>query len=169
MRNKERQRCINMLLTIITNNDELCQDIEESIYNYTEEKMKEEGKNSTSGDAITLYSTKCREILNNLDQESHVGNNHLLLKLLQGQIKASRVAYMTPQELYPQIWKDSIDMVKQKENLLYNQKQQGTTIHKCDKCEKRNTTSILVQTRSIDEPATEFVTCLECGNRWRRN
>lgn len=37
----------------------------------------------------------------------------------------------------------------------------------CRKCKKRKTTYYSVQTRSADEPMTNFITCLSCGNRWK--
>lgn len=38
---------------------------------------------------------------------------------------------------------------------------------RCSKCNKRKTTYYSVQTRSADEPMTNFITCLNCGNRWK--
>lgn len=40
-------------------------------------------------------------------------------------------------------------------------------IFKCRKCGSRRTTYYSVQIRSQDEPATNFITCLNCENRWK--
>jgi len=40
-------------------------------------------------------------------------------------------------------------------------------IFKCRKCGSRQTTYYSVQIRSQDEPATNFITCLNCENRWK--
>jgi DNA-directed RNA polymerase subunit M/transcription elongation factor TFIIS len=40
-------------------------------------------------------------------------------------------------------------------------------IFKCRKCGSRRTTYYSVQIRSQDEPATNFITCLNCDNRWK--
>lgn len=40
-------------------------------------------------------------------------------------------------------------------------------IFKCAKCNKRKTTYYSRQLRSADEPMTNFITCLNCGNRWK--
>jgi len=40
-------------------------------------------------------------------------------------------------------------------------------IFKCRKCGSRKTTYYSVQIRSQDEPATNFITCLNCENRWK--
>ena len=42
-----------------------------------------------------------------------------------------------------------------------------TSFHKCGKCKKRETSFYELQTRSADEPMTTFITCLNCGHRWR--
>ena len=38
---------------------------------------------------------------------------------------------------------------------------------KCRKCKSKNCSHYQMQTRSADEPMTTFVTCMDCGNRWR--
>jgi len=42
------------------------------------------------------------------------------------------------------------------------------TLYKCWKCKSNNCIFHEVQTRALDEPATLFVQCIECGNRWRQ-
>ena len=37
----------------------------------------------------------------------------------------------------------------------------------CGKCKSNKTTYYEMQTRSADEPMTAFVTCLDCGKRWK--
>ena len=37
----------------------------------------------------------------------------------------------------------------------------------CFKCKSNKCTFYQLQTRSADEPMTTFVTCLNCGNRWK--
>jgi transcription elongation factor S-II len=38
---------------------------------------------------------------------------------------------------------------------------------KCGKCKSKKTVYYQLQTRSADEPMTTYVTCKECGNRWK--
>lgn len=40
-------------------------------------------------------------------------------------------------------------------------------IHTCSKCKSKKTYSYQLQTRSSDEPMTNFVTCASCGNKWK--
>ena len=38
---------------------------------------------------------------------------------------------------------------------------------KCGKCKSKKTDYYQMQTRSADEPMTTYVTCKNCGNRWK--
>ena len=40
-------------------------------------------------------------------------------------------------------------------------------LFKCPKCKYKKTTYYSVQTRSADEPMTNFITCLTCAHRWK--
>ena len=46
-------------------------------------------------------------------------------------------------------------------------KEMATDQYKCGRCHKRECTYFQLQTRSADEPMTTFVTCLNCGKRWK--
>jgi transcription elongation factor S-II len=52
-----------------------------------------------------------------------------------------------------------------KEEAQKNSKNQG--FFSCRKCHNRNTTYYQMQTRGADEPMTNFITCLDCGNNWK--
>mmetsp|Transcript_11503 Transcript_11503/g.23391 ORF Transcript_11503/g.23391 Transcript_11503/m.23391 type:complete len:229 (-) Transcript_11503:3369-4055(-) len=47
------------------------------------------------------------------------------------------------------------------------QQEASTDQFRCGKCGKRECTYYQLQTRSADEPMTTFVTCVNCGNRWK--
>jgi DNA-directed RNA polymerase subunit M/transcription elongation factor TFIIS len=38
---------------------------------------------------------------------------------------------------------------------------------KCGKCKSKKTDYYQMQTRSADEPMTTYVTCKNCGHRWK--
>jgi len=40
-------------------------------------------------------------------------------------------------------------------------------MNKCRKCKSQNLNNWEKQTRSADEPMTQFFECLDCGNKWR--
>ena len=41
-------------------------------------------------------------------------------------------------------------------------------LYRCRKCGCNKTMQREMQTRSADEPMTIFISCVECGNSWRR-
>jgi DNA-directed RNA polymerase subunit M/transcription elongation factor TFIIS len=41
------------------------------------------------------------------------------------------------------------------------------SMNKCDKCGSQNLNNWEKQTRSADEPMTQFFQCLNCGHQWR--
>lgn len=43
----------------------------------------------------------------------------------------------------------------------------GETLYTCRKCKSRKVHVVTAQTRSADEPMTEFCTCFACGCRWK--
>ncbi|KAF9938721.1 RNA polymerase II elongation factor [Modicella reniformis] len=47
------------------------------------------------------------------------------------------------------------------------EQQAETDMFKCGKCKGRKCRYYQMQTRSADEPMTTFVTCINCGNRWK--
>ena len=75
---------------------------------------------------------------------------------------------MTVQETFPEHWKHLIDEKYRKNKVLYETKKEAMTDQfKCRKCGSRETCYYEMQTRSADEPMTIFITCLNCGNRWK--
>ena len=64
-----------------------------------------------------------------------------------------------------------MDAKMAEQNLLNAQAAKDTQAEtdqfKCSRCHKRKCKYYQMQTRSADEPMTTFVSCLNCGNRWR--
>ena len=72
---------------------------------------------------------------------------------------------MKPEELNPDNFEK---IIKKKELEQYKKKNRATTnAFKCSKCKQRKCTVEEKQTRSGDEPATTFVTCMECGHQFK--
>ena len=60
--------------------------------------------------------------------------------------------------------KQYVDIIKKRElNMMLSEKK-GSTAFECKKCKKRKCSITEKQTRAADEPATQFITCLECGH-----
>jgi len=76
---------------------------------------------------------------------------------------------MSYQELFPEHSKQFLDEKFKREKLMYEEKQESMTDQfKCGRCKQRKCTYYELQTRSADEGMTIFITCLNCGWRWRQ-
>ena len=75
---------------------------------------------------------------------------------------------MLPKELNPKIWQELIKAkINRDKNFGKEDELLATDEFKCFKCKKNKCTYYQQQTRSADEPITTFVSCLNCGNKWR--
>jgi DNA-directed RNA polymerase subunit M/transcription elongation factor TFIIS len=72
-------------------------------------------------------------------------------------------------KLFPEIWADIIDEKTKTEKILRDSLEESASdLFKCPRCHKSKTIHCEVQTRSSDEPMTTFITCLECGKKWKK-
>jgi len=75
---------------------------------------------------------------------------------------------MTHQEMNPAHWRALIDKkIKRDANKYTTNIKASTDMFTCKKCKSKRCTYYELQTRSADEPATIFVTCLDCGKNWK--
>tara|TARA_A100001015_G_scaffold178705_1_gene198656 strand:+ start:204 stop:749 length:546 start_codon:yes stop_codon:yes gene_type:complete len=163
---------IKIKLDNIINNKNISENLEKGIFNYTLDTCKNKNivKKWSNNDMIIIYIQKVKSILFNLQ------NNELLNKVKNKNIKAHEFVYLSHQELRPDIWEPLINAKKIKdENKFLPKIEASTDDFKCLKCKARGLTKeeyskctyYQLQTRSSDEPMTTFVTCINCGNRWR--
>jgi transcription elongation factor S-II len=158
-----RQNVINKLGDIIQNN-EIADELEKGVYEFAEKEantlklvIKWDNPHFTQ-----LYMDRLRSIYINLK------NEELLDHLKSGEITGQTLANMTHQEMNPQHWKELIDKKRKRdENKYTNNAQASTDMFTCRKCKSKRCTYYELQTRSADEPATIFITCLECGKNWK--
>ena len=161
--NKIKTRLTNKLFTNIAN------DIEKGIYDFTIEKCGGEYNNLRQFKRI--YMNKIISIYLNLNPTSHIGNKNLITRLFGKDIEYNKLAFMTPEEIYPEHWQEIIDKQKNIDKYIYTRKYGpiSSTEH-CRKCNVPNTvTYYSLQTRSLDEPSTTFFICTnpKCGNKWK--
>jgi len=152
-------------LNNIVNNISICENLEKGIYNYTLKVCEEKNllKKWTNESFALLYIEKLRTLIINLK------DNDLLAKLLSKEVKAHEFVYMSHQELRPELWETLIEEKKIKDENKYTPKIEASTDNFiCGKCKSKKCTYYQLQTRSADEPMTTFVTCLDCGNRFKR-
>jgi len=144
--------------------------IDLSIFEWTQ-KYKEERKiQSTKNNYLleSIYKNKAIQLYTNLKKDSYVKNNYLLHKILNNKINIENLAFMKPEEIYPEHWKVLLDRkFKIDKNLYETRTELTTSLYTCGKCKKKMCTYFQLQTRSADEPMTTFVTCMNCQNRWK--
>lgn len=158
--NADRNKTIKSL-SEMTNNINLAIQIEAGVFEFT--LVYAATKNITKELLTAIYNDKVNELLRNLD----VNKNKILLKdIVSGKIKAQMIAFMKPQELDPESWKD----VMRKFNLKEDKKKNIAVvdIYSCPRCKLRRCKMMQLQLRSADEGIQTCLTCTNCYHRFMR-
>ena len=148
----------------ILGNEKNATNLEKGIYNYAiqEANFRKIVKKWENVAFTQLYMDRLRTIYVNLK------NKELLDLVISGEVLPQNLAFMTHQEMNPSRWKEAIDMKMKRNESKYNTKMEASTdMFKCRKCKSNRCTYYELQTRSADEPATVFITCLDCGKHWK--
>jgi DNA-directed RNA polymerase subunit M/transcription elongation factor TFIIS len=117
-----------------------------------------------------MYVNKIRSLYTNLNQKSYLNNVNFIQKFIDKDIDPYDLAFMKPYEVFPEKWEKIREEEYRRNKLLYLTKEVAMTDeYKCRRCKKRETTYFELQIRSADEPATLFITCVNCGMRWTKN
>jgi len=142
--------------------------MEKNIYNTTikEARAKLIERDWTNEQFKWIYKKNYMKIFGNIKTNKNA--DFVLNKIKYGLWEPQNILSMKPQLLYPDLWEELLLKNAKKLNMIGKEmNQQGTDIFRCGKCKKNNCTYFQMQTRSADEPMTTFVTCLECGKRWK--
>lgn len=148
-----------------------CRDLEIGFYNWTIDmaikyKITKNWKNPKF---IKIYLEKARSVYININSNSYINNSNLEKKINQKEIFPHEVAFMKAQDIYPEKWQDNVDNYNKKYEHAYEKAELAVTeMFRCGKCGLRKCTFYEQQTRSADEPMTIFITCVNCGNKWRQ-
>jgi len=138
--------------------------LEKGVYNFAikEANSRKIIKKWENSRFVQLYTDRLRTICINLK------NSELLQSLNSGEITPQQLAFMTHQEMDPEHWRKWIEQKAMRDaNKFTNNIQASTDMFTCKKCKGKRCTYYELQTRSADEPATIFVTCLDCGKNWK--
>ena len=169
-KDKTRNKYV-ILVDKVVNNNLLSRKIEQSIYNKTiQDAIHNDIYKSWKNPYFKkLYLSKMISIYSNLKSDSYIKNTEILSKLKNNQLKAENIGNYTSYDLYPEAWKELLDKKSKQDKLKYELKPKAMTdMFTCHKCGSRSCSYYEVQTRSADEPMTQFINCLDCGNRWKQ-
>ncbi len=160
-----------LLLNKIINNKKISRKIEKSLYNYSV-KLSKERNIIRSWDNIIfrkLYQSKVRSIYTNINPNSYIKNTEFLEKIKNNEIDIEKIAELSVYDIFPENWKEIIIIKSKRDKIKYELKPESmSSNYVCRKCKSKETSYYEVQTRSADEPMTQFITCLNCYNHWKR-
>ena len=139
---------------------------EKGIYNFC---IKEAGERNIvkkwdNGYFVQIYADRLRTVCINM------GSGHVIQLMVTKQIKAHELAFMSHQDMNPAKWSALIKAKQLRDKHKYETKVEASTDNfTCpnSKCRSTKCTYYQLQTRSADEPMTTFVTCIDCGKRWK--
>ena len=151
-------------LNEVLKNEKKSSNLEKGIYNWSlkESDQRKVLKKWDNRHFILIYLDKLRSTFNNLK------NKEVIDLINNDSIKVHTIAFMTHQEMKPEKW---IELIKAKsirdQNKFETNIEAATDTFTCRKCKSKKCTYYQMQTRSADEPMTTFVSCIDCGNRWK--
>ena len=110
---------------------------------------------------IKIYLDRFKSVWINISED-------LINEVNYKNILPHQIAFMTAQEFNPKKWEPLINEKIQRDKAKYEVSLEAATdTFTCRKCKSTKCTYYQMQTRSADEPMTNFITCLNCGNRWK--
>lgn len=150
---------------------EECEDFERGIFNVAIQDGKKRNVYCVweNPEFASVYEITARRCITNLDGSSYVSNNRLVERLREGEFLPHDIPFMTYSDLYPEKWGTLIEIATKREaKMLEVDKSMATDMFRCSRCNKRQCTYYEMQTRSADEPMTQFIRCLNCGKQWKQ-
>jgi DNA-directed RNA polymerase subunit M/transcription elongation factor TFIIS len=165
-----RNKSVNKLNDIIQD-EIISRYIEKDIYNYCINISKKKFIKRSWDNIIfkNLYLNKIISYYSNINPNSYIKNKEFLNKIKSKQIDYKKITKLHVSDVFPEIWKDLIDKKIKIDKVKYENKQVAmTSMFKCKRCGSKECSYYEVQTRSADEPMTQFVTCIKCNNRWKQ-
>ena len=151
--------------------------VEKAIFNFAIRKTKEMNRQNViigppSWENPTFVANYKRKYLTLKFNITHPDNN--LKQKIQNMspMNIHALPNQTPPELFPtgpyaQMYKDKLrkEIDAELKKAEFDESKCG--LFTCGKCKSMKTTYYELQTRSADEPMTAFVSCLNCGKRWK--
>jgi transcription elongation factor S-II len=111
---------------------------------------------------VQIYLDHLRSIYFNLN------NDKLIEQVVSGEIKSHTIAFMTHQEMLPNKWDEMIRVKSIRDKGKFETNIEASTdTFTCRKCKSKKCSYYLQQVRSADESMTCYISCLDCGARWK--
>ena len=160
-----------ILFNKLLNDDKKCRQMEKDIYNSCLKYAEENSILKSWENKIfkSLYISRIRSIYSNLNSDSYLGNKNFKDKIINDDIDYKNISNISKYDIYPEVWTELLSKLAEKDKLKYELKPEAMTdMFKCRKCGSRSCSYYEFQTRSADEPMTQFITCLDCNNNWKQ-
>tara|TARA_B100001996_G_C18574701_1_gene559853 strand:+ start:206 stop:703 length:498 start_codon:yes stop_codon:yes gene_type:complete len=163
----QRAKCKELLQALVECPTKVI-NLEKAILNWTISNAKSKciKRSFEEVQFCNLYNKKTRNVVYNLRNTPG-----FVQKVNDDVLVATNIPNMTSYEMYPELYNPIIDKQQEKErrNLdLENQELENTSgMFTCSKCKSDKTVFYSLQTRSADEPMTNYITCLKCGKKWK--
>ena len=115
------------------------------------------------------YSNKVSDFLKVLSAENK-SELRIAERLLSGELKPDQVAKFTNEDYLTSSEREKNMQYREEafnESVVYKPPPVQSELFECRKCGSKNVSYYQLQTRSADEPMTNFCTCQSCGARWK--
>lgn len=139
--------------------------LEKGIYNWSlnESTQRKIVKKWSNPYFVQIYIDHLRSIYLNL-----MHNAPLIERAKSRTIQSHTIAFMTHYEMNPERWDPLIQEKTIADKNKFEFKMEATTdTFVCRACKSIRCSYMQLQTRCADEPMTIFVTCIDCGKRWK--
>ena len=111
------------------------------------------------------YINKATSIISNLRDTRNLG---FIKAIVEKSVPLREIANLKADEIFPELWKPIKEKVWKKEVVHgHGIDDINDGVEQCGKCKSMKTTYYSLQTRSADEPMTNFFTCHNCGKHWK--
>jgi len=153
------------LLTSIGLSDLEARDLEIGVFNFTIDYITGQKLPASwiCNAFVQAYLAKARGVYQNILKAPR-----LLNRMHEKEFLPHDIALMKHQNLMPEAWEAIINKEQMRNKAAYETLAVANTDrYVCSRCKKNQCSYYELQTRSSDESMTCFISCLNCGNRWR--
>lgn len=112
------------------------------------------------------YTTRALGLSFNL---RHPRNPSLGDRVRSRELSLKKFASMSPSEMFPELYEPIYERLATRElrKMAVSHHDAPDGVYTCRACKSKKTQYTCLQTRSADEPMSIYVSCLQCGKRWK--